>query len=179
MYKASFGQGGGAGAGGSYSTLSLPNLPWEFQKFPENMQGQMRRPDLFGPSYVKSEPWGVRVREGETIPESLVEATMNGYGQMLLPEELQTAVGDLGIAIPDEYQLSPLEYYHMQEYPQGAPKGYLGALRYPVSMPRSVDYGDLNLTTEETKGWFTRNWKWLAIGAGGLLALGIVVKIVL
>ena len=64
------------------------------------------------------------------------------------------------LPLPDEYNLSPMEYYSSEpEYD-------------PYSMQ---DYG---LTMTETKGWLRRNWKWFAIGGGVLVGGLIVLKLV-
>lgn len=89
----------------------------------------------------------------------------------------------LGMPLPDLYKLSPEEYYpDAWKYVKAdgmAPslqQGQCPTCSLDGLMPEWEGYG---LTKEEAKGWFKRNWKWLAIGAGGVVAAGIVLKVVL
>ena len=85
--------------------------------------------------------------------------------------------------LPDIYKLSPEEYYPDQWHYISAPgmlpglvQGHCPSCGMDGLMAEWAGYG---LTKEEAGEWFKKNWKWFAIGAGGLVAAGIILKVVL
>lgn len=93
-------------------------------------------------------------------------------------------LGRGSMPLPDTYKLSPTEYYpdvffyEKQDHMAPGMFGDVGqwGAEYGMVMPEYEGYG---LTKEEAGEWFKKNWKWIALGTGGVVALGIILKVVL
>ena len=81
---------------------------------------------------------------------------------MNLPREfIQPA---LGMLLPNEYKVSPAE---------------LNTSMWPCGPQCGSSLSEVITEPSEAKAWFKRNWKWVALGVGGVAAAGIVLKVVL
>jgi hypothetical protein len=95
-------------------------------------------------------------------------------------------VNGLGMPLPDIYKLSPEEYYpDAWQYISadgmlpGLVQGHCPSCGVGGMDGLMAEWAGYGLTKEEAGGWFKKNWKWLAIGAGGVVAVGIILKVVL